>query len=167
MVKTLAITAVFAAFLQSNNSFSQSAWDIVFAPIDSINHTFIEKKIYLDFKSQSKLDTNFQSLFFLAREDSAILFIDARQFQFVEKRKIYDDWGICSEQSLVSTQKVRNGFNLKISEVSIVEISKDSLRVNGEFTLLKKGKRKTLEKPGSKIDFWVERFKLNGVFFKK
>lgn len=121
-------TVVLIILINSTISFSQGGWNMIYTPINSINNSFINKEVRLDFRGSSndtlKGKVNvFDIRNLLSKQDTISLNIKGHSFRFIEHWKIYVDHGVLSEQSLFSIRKNKQ----IIKEIFIESINKSTL----------------------------------------
>ena len=163
---------VFMFFVISTSLFAQGAWNMKYVAIDSVNSSFINKEIRLDFKS-SKDDTIngkvsvFDIRKLLSKQDTVNLDIKGRLYKFIENWKTYVDHGILKEQILVSAnQKQENDEKLMIKEMFVVSIDDSTLTLKISIYPASSCKKKKEDKKSEEVDIIISKSILKGVLLR-
>lgn len=98
----ITVSTIVILMINVFSTYAQSAWDIGYLSIDSINPSYIGKEIRIDFKSSHDdilpREINVRKL--LAKRDTVTLNVKEKEVNFIESWKIYIDWGILKDQTL-------------------------------------------------------------------
>lgn len=152
--------------------FSQGAWNLKYVPVDSVNNSFINKKIRLDFKKTKDDTINGKVSVFdirrlLSRQDTVSLNIKGQLYNFIENWKIYDDHGVLSEQTLVSiNQKKENDKTLVIKEIFIVSIDDTILTLKINIYPDSNCKKTKEDKRGEELEIVISKSILKGILLR-
>ncbi len=133
------ILKLLVLFLFGTNSMcSQGGWDIKYNPISDLNESFINKPIFIDFKSDDNdnyEETSEEDAFFLTLnvrellstiDEFEIVTSSGENLTFIETWKIYDDMGFLSNQCYGNANN--NEF---IKNIDLIGITKDRLFFEG------------------------------------
>jgi hypothetical protein len=112
-------------------AFSQGAWNIKYMSLDSLNTSFIDKEIRIDFKRSNADSLNGEVNVLdirrlLSVRDTVDLKINDKSQRFVEQWKFYVDHGDLSEQFLETANKSEKE-RIQIKEMFLKSINDSSL----------------------------------------
>lgn len=116
------------------SSFAQGAWDLKYLPIDSLNSSFTNKDIRIDFKTSvtdillKKVDI-FDVRYLLTMKDTVKIKIKNDDIIFIENWILYPDEGVLKEQSLISINKYW-GKKLVIKEMILLSVNDSKITLN-------------------------------------
>jgi hypothetical protein len=100
-MKLIGIFATTILIACTGNLFAQGSWNLRYLPIDSLNHSFLNREIRIDFKASDQDDKAEKSIRrLLVKKDTVSLELDHERKQFIESWKIYVDHGVLSDQTL-------------------------------------------------------------------
>src|SRR5690606_38032213 len=148
------------------SGFAQGEWDMKYAPIDSVNNTWIGKEIRIDFKtSQDDVIIGNVSLFeirkLLSKKDTVTLKVDEREIDFIEDWKFYVDHGVLSDQTLKATSEEQS-----INELFIESVNDSTIIVKMNFYKPEKCKSSGMVLSDSKT-ITVDKKIIKGVLFRR
>jgi len=127
-MKKASIITILLLYFNIYSLHSQSAWDIGYIFTESISDNDIGREVKLDFySSDSLINLNVHPINFLKHQDSATLILcDKDTLEFVEKRKIFGDWGLFREQYLESEIYIKNiNLRLRTAKIFLSEIREE------------------------------------------
>lgn len=149
--------------LISISLFSQGSWDIYYNPISEMNESFVNKEMFLDFKSdindtisdltaenKFKLTLKIRHLLANIKEDEITLSIFGKKYIYREDWRIYSDMGALGDQRLVNIENEQE----IIKDIFLVKIVDD--------TICLKGNLYTSTKNSTPIEFEVDKNTVKG-----
>ena len=168
------MTFVFIILFINTSLFSQGAWDMKYVSIDSVNSSFIDKEVRLDFKASKNDIVNGKVSVFdirklLLKKDTVDLEIKGRFYKFIENWKIYVDHGVLKEQTLVSVnqeQEQENERKFVITEMFIVSIDNDTLTLKITIYLASSCEKTVKYKKSEELDIVLNKSILKGILLR-
>jgi hypothetical protein len=163
---------VFMFFFISTSLFSQGAWDLKYISIDSLNSSFINKEVRLDFKTSKDKPINGKVSVFdirklLSKQDTVNLDIKGRLYKFIENWKTYVDHGVLTEQTLVSVnQEQENDKKLVIREMFVVSIDNSTLTLKISIYPASSCKKTKEDKKSEELEIVISKSILKGVLLR-
>jgi len=115
-------------------AFSQGSWNLQYCHLDSLDNSFVDKEIRIDFKS-SITDTLPQETiealdirWLLYKKDTVTIVIEDHTIEFIEKWRIYPDHGVLNEQLLETMEeKGKKRKKMQIRNMILKSINENSL----------------------------------------
>lgn len=143
-------------------SYSQGGWDLGYVPLDSINESWINKEVRIDFKSTNDdeikgIVNTFAIRKLLSSKDTITLNIGDSSVKFIEDWKVYVDQGLLKNQYLKSIE----AKECLIDKIIIEELNNTTIVVKLNFLNLNKCK---YDCASSVV---ISKFLIKGFLYKK
>lgn len=143
--------------------FSQGGVDVKYVQLDSVNETFIGRKVKIDFKS-SKGPKKYVVQKARIR-DTVQLKLDNRLVWIIEVKGTGVDYWYFEKEYLESFD-YNPGLILRIRDIEIKEIQRDSILFHATFEQFKKLKTEFEQVSSASKGMWVAKEKIEGILIK-